>query len=602
MRNLQVSGLVSGMDIETLVTRLMAIERRPVLALEDRQRVLRTRSDSWRDVSNRLNNLLARAEALKNATSYQSRSVTVDDVKVARVTAAAGSSEGSYRLEVIHLAQAHSVASRSLERDSTPLGLQGTVTINGKELAIQAGDTLLSISRRINSLEAGVRAAVLRVQEGDYRLTLTATTTGASSHIAMADDNAVLVDMGLLKTDAGSGELVANTLSAARDAEFRINDLTILRPTNQVSDVVAGLTFSLMAPGTTTVSVDRNVDLLVGMVNSFVEQFNSTMTLVKQQSGAGGNLRGDPALRMLVTRLPGLVFNPVPGATGITRAAEIGLSTGAFGSGMEGLLRLDESVLRAKLAEDIDAVAALFGAHPVNVAEQSAGANASASSQRAGPEFAAQNVINGNTSPELWGTAGGGWSDGTPGEFPDILEIHFGQDRFIDTVSIFTLHSATYPAEDYGIRDWRLEYFHEDQWHLLDTVTGNTAGVHTHRFEAVSTDRIRVLVDAANGANDHSRIVEVQAFAKNDGLASRLADAIKEFTQAASGTVSQRQRGIQGEIERLKKQVEQFEKRLEKREDTLRKQYAAMERALGLMQTQQMWLDQQLKWLAPSKK
>jgi flagellar hook-associated protein 2 len=590
------------LDIDTLIQRLMALERRPLRAIKDQRQRLDTRSTAWRDVNGRLSSLLARAEALQRASAFNQRTVTVDNPGVAQVTASSGVAEGTHRLEVIQLAQAHAVTSRAFAGDTVALGLAGTPSINGRVLAVSAGDSLQSIAHRVNQLGAGVRASVVRAQEGQHHLLLHANTTGAASAIQMVDGGGVLAGLGLLVTDPGTGALVANTLTAARDAQFRLNNFAMTRPSNQVSDAMAGVNFTLLAPGTTNVSVRQDADTVVGLVRDFVNQFNSTLDFIRQQLDAGGTLRGDSALRALAGRLPGLIFEPVPGTSGLTRAAEVGLSTGAFGTAQAGQLVLNETTLRARLAADPLAVAALFGAVQVNVARAGAGAAATASSQLTGEQFSPANVINGITDSALWGTTGGGWSDGTAGVFPDTLEIQFGQARVIDSVSVHTVNSATMPASTHGVRNWRLEFHDGTAWRQLDAVTGNTAGVHTHRFAPVSATAIRVLVDAANGVNDHARLVEVEAWAQNQGIARRVGRACHGVTSAAGGISSQRQQSIDQERARLDRQIDEWGRRLERREALLRQQFIAMERALGLMQSQSMWLDQQLNQLAPPRR
>ncbi|HAI20463.1 MAG TPA: hypothetical protein DCM14_00935 [Clostridiales bacterium UBA8153] len=599
MGSLPVSGLVSGLDTDTLIQRLMALERRPLRAIEQQRERLGTRSAAWRDVNGRLQNLLGRAEALQRASAFNQRTVTVENTGIARVTAASGAPEGTHSLEVIQLAQAHSIRSHAFTHDTAARGLAGTVSINGRTLAVQAGDSLQSMAHLINQLGAGVRASVVRAQEGQHHLLLHANATGTASAIQLVDGGGVLAGLGLLINDPATGTLVANTLTAARDAQFRLNGFTMMRPSNQVSDAMAGLDFRLLAPGATNVSVGQDVDTVVGLARDFVAQFNSTLEFIRQQLGANGTLRGDSTLRALAGRFTSLVFEPVPGATGLTRAAEAGLSTGAFGTAQAGQLLLNESTLRARLAEAPLAVGALFGAFPVNVARPAAGATATASSQLAGDQFAPANVINGITGSALWGTTGGGWSDGTAGVFPDTLEIQFGQARVIDSVAIHTLDSATMPAATHGVRNWRLEFHDGTAWRQLDAVTGNTAGVHTHRFAPVSATGIRVLVDAANGANDHARLVEVEAFAQNQGIARRIANACQGVVRAPDGVAGQRQQSIDREKLRLDRQIQEWERRLERREALLRQQFITMERALGLMQSQRMWLDQQLNQLAP---
>jgi len=90
---------------------------------------------------------------------------------------------GSYQLEILALARAHSVASLTaaaitgdVEAGSkSALNLTGTLLINEVEITVAESDSLQDICARINAREeAGVTAAII-----DRRLMLTRTETGA---------------------------------------------------------------------------------------------------------------------------------------------------------------------------------------------------------------------------------------------------------------------------------------------------------------------------------------------------------------------------------------------------------------------------------------
>ncbi len=52
-----ISGIASGLDTETIIEQLMAIERRPLVLMQQRKNTLQQQRDAWRDINTRLNNL-----------------------------------------------------------------------------------------------------------------------------------------------------------------------------------------------------------------------------------------------------------------------------------------------------------------------------------------------------------------------------------------------------------------------------------------------------------------------------------------------------------------------------------------------------------------
>ncbi|MGI8672576.1 MAG: S8 family serine peptidase, partial [Luteitalea sp.] len=156
---------------------------------------------------------------------------------------------------------------------------------------------------------------------------------------------------------------------------------------------------------------------------------------------------------------------------------------------------------------------------PVNVAAASTGASASASSTHSGG-YSAAGAINGDRTGANWG-AGGGWNDATPGSFPDWLQVDFAGAKTISEVAVFSVQD-TYvaPAEPtltqtfsrYGVTNFTVQYWDGAQWAAVagGTISGNQNVWRTISFPAVTTTRIRVVVD---GAPDmYSRLTEVEAY------------------------------------------------------------------------------------------
>ncbi|TDD55837.1 hypothetical protein E1286_03595 [Nonomuraea terrae] len=120
-------------------------------------------------------------------------------------------------------------------------------------------------------------------------------------------------------------------------------------------------------------------------------------------------------------------------------------------------------------------------------------------------------AVDGDTDSEHWGTTG--WNDGNSTIWPDWFELQWNQPQTVGRVALHTLNSTRYPVARYGLKDWDVQTLVDGQWKTIASVRGNSQGVVDTTFEPVQTNALRVLLLAGNGANDYSRIVELQAFA-----------------------------------------------------------------------------------------
>lgn len=158
-----------------------------------------------------------------------------------------------------------------------------------------------------------------------------------------------------------------------------------------------------------------------------------------------------------------------------------------------------------------------------NVALAANGGVVTASSTQPSGNYAPSGANNGDRTGNTWGTATGGWNDATRDVFPDTLEVSFQGAKKIDVINVFTLQNNWTAAGEptlasscsgEGILDFDVQYFNDatTQWVTVPggSVTGNDKAWRRFTFPAVTTTRIRVVVN--NSRNHYSRIVEVEAF------------------------------------------------------------------------------------------
>jgi flagellar hook-associated protein 2 len=102
------TGIVSGLDTNSIVTQLMAIEARPRTLLQQQQTVVDARTSSFRDISSKLLALKSAADGLRSFSLYSGSPWTSSsDPSRVTATATAAAAPGTYSLSVTQLAAAN---------------------------------------------------------------------------------------------------------------------------------------------------------------------------------------------------------------------------------------------------------------------------------------------------------------------------------------------------------------------------------------------------------------------------------------------------------------------------------------------------------------
>ena len=114
---------------------------------------------------------------------------------------------------------------------------------------------------------------------------------------------------------------------------------------------------------------------------------------------------------------------------------------------------------------------------------------ASASSTYA-PAYPVSAINNNERAGTGWGN-GGGWADGTPGTFPDWVQITFNGSKTIDRVVVYSVQdNYTQPVEPtdsttfatYGITAFTVQGWNGTSWITLATVSGNNLVKRTRQL------------------------------------------------------------------------------------------------------------------------
>jgi flagellar hook-associated protein 2 len=361
--SISFSGLSSGLDTESIVTKLVAVEKAPADLLTTRKSNTTKQLSLVGDFVSKLQALSSAATNLNSATNINAFTSTSADPSRVKVTSSSSAAVGSYNIKVDHLAQAQTTRSGVYtSRDQSGLVGVGQLTLAvGADAAVAVdydpSDTLDTIASKINGSGARVNASVL-FDGTSYRLNVTSKDTGLANKI----------------TFGGSGDLlgfdaVDATVVDAKDAQIQLNGTTVTRSSNSMTDVVDGVTFDLQSEtpaggSATTVSVQRDAAGLRAKMQTLVDAFNAVSTAVNNQltySGdgtthkGGDTLFGDPTIASLQRSLASVVAKTYANGTGETSTGQLGIALGR-----DGKLTIDATKFDAAVSKDPGALVNLL--------------------------------------------------------------------------------------------------------------------------------------------------------------------------------------------------------------------------------------------------
>lgn len=135
--NTRISGLVSGLDTDTIIENLMKVERLPLNRLYQKKQLAEWRRDDYRSISNLLISfkneyfdILKPAKNMKSPSIYQKYTAASSNPQLVTASGGAGITSYSHTIKVTQLASA--AKGTSTEMVSSPLigNATGTITID----------------------------------------------------------------------------------------------------------------------------------------------------------------------------------------------------------------------------------------------------------------------------------------------------------------------------------------------------------------------------------------------------------------------------------------------------------------------------------------
>lgn len=356
------SSITGGaIDTASIVRQLMQVESQPLTKLQKKEAAYLSKITALGTLLGSVNSLKSAAAALKES-SILGYKAAVSDTSIMTATASGSAIAGDYSIKVTSLAYAHRIATKDADNYTSRTHDMGTgsiaVTVNGATKTIAIDDsnkTLQGVRDAVNAANAGVKASIVQVSAGQYKMVLESAATGVAARMSI-DVTGATGDLADLTFNAGTTNM--NQLQDGIDAQIDVNGLAVTRSGNTISDVIDGVTLSLKKESATAVSlsVGKDTDSLAAKANAFVAAYNALNTQIKQLRGtkdAKGTLSGESVLLGL--------GNSIRGVTSATFAdnqlANLGIS-----ADKNGVLSVNAVKLDAAITADSSAVVATLNA------------------------------------------------------------------------------------------------------------------------------------------------------------------------------------------------------------------------------------------------
>ncbi|MEQ1529780.1 MAG: flagellar filament capping protein FliD [Methylococcales bacterium] len=367
-------GVGSGIDINTMVSQLVAAEGKPAKdAIARQESAAQSRLSGIGTLKSALSTFQTAVRQLNDGSLFETHKVSSTDDSVLTATAGVGSVAGSHAITVTQLAKAQkSTATTEFSGLSEVVGT-GALTFtmgNNSTFSVtvdSTNNTLAGIRDAINNADdnKGITASIINVNSTANpgttisKLVFTAKDSGAA--------NGFSIDAG---GDANLSRLATSTegnftTSAATDAMITIDGETATRSTNEMTDVIQGVTLNLKKLGEVNFDVSLDQDSISKSITDFVSAYNSLNSITKSLGKYGGTgatatgnglLLGNSTLRMISSQIRQNTTGTVTSAnSSYNSLAMIGISIDK-----DGLMTTDKAALKKALTANLSSVNDVF--------------------------------------------------------------------------------------------------------------------------------------------------------------------------------------------------------------------------------------------------
>jgi flagellar hook-associated protein 2 len=374
---IQASGIISGLDVGSLITASMAFERLPLERMQRQLSSTESKISAMGQIKSAIASLQEAAKGISDSAKLYSYKGSLVNADIASVTANGKAVAGTYSLEVERLASSHKLTSAS--NINTSAGGTLTIEIGGVEngnfvakdgnspisVNVAAGASLSDIAKAINDADAGVSATVVN-GAGGAQLVLTGEETGENNQIKITTTESI---KDLRFDPANPTNNSKMTQTAAQNAIVRIDGILLANTTsNTITDAVTGVDLTLKSTNKgspTQLTISNDTADFEGKLKTFVDAYNKARDTMKNLSSydaanqSAAVLNGDSTVTSALNELRGMLSEIPAGASGAYQhLSELGVETSA-----QGVLSINADKFKSAMQTDFAAVTKTVAAY-----------------------------------------------------------------------------------------------------------------------------------------------------------------------------------------------------------------------------------------------
>jgi len=205
MSTIQLSGLQSGIDTQSIISQLVAVEKRRLTMYQNKQTTLEEKQTALGEVKTKTNSLLTAIKDLSNAGEMRTYKTSSSDSDIVTAKATSNAYEGSHTIVINQLANSERWVSSTGQTNSEDCVGEGTFiySYNNQETSVTTGatTTLDGLVTLINNdaNNPGVTASLLSYG-GVYHLILNGNDAGADNKISINASSTEVWESGSMLT------------------------------------------------------------------------------------------------------------------------------------------------------------------------------------------------------------------------------------------------------------------------------------------------------------------------------------------------------------------------------------------------------------------
>jgi len=303
---MRLSGLMSGMDTESVIQQLVEAKSAKVKTAKKAQTKLSWKQDAWKELNTKLKNLQSKfLSNMRFSDAYTKKITKVSNESAVSVITGENAMLGTQQLEVEELAKTAYMTGGKVELDGegelsalTKLGdlkvgsglTDGKLTINGKEFTFNSESTISDV---LTALKGEGLNANFDAKQG--RFYISAKESGKAGEFTL-DGN--VADMLKIGVEVKDGKNVAKSLEASyiegTDARIKLNGVEYTNSSNTFE--INGLTITAQAKTTdpVTVTTQQDTDGIYGMIKNFLKEYNTIINEIDKLYNADSTRGYEP--------------------------------------------------------------------------------------------------------------------------------------------------------------------------------------------------------------------------------------------------------------------------------------------------------------------